>query len=195
MRHKNTATFRLIAATAAAAFSVSVLIVDSAWAFNPRDLWHRTIPASTCAPFDSVQAAMVRLQNGAWRFDGNNVGTVNFFCPIPINAWPADNNEPDYTQMQFYRVWYRDSDGMVANARVSVSLRYRSLAGGWIAVPGVLNSNLFPDVGFTTKIIPSVHDFETDALYSFYVTIYRANAVETVEFHGIDFRDGTGPAN
>jgi hypothetical protein len=74
-------------------------------------------------------------------------------------------------------------------------VRYRDLAGGWLAVAGVLNSNVFADMGFTTKIINSVHDFDTDALYSFYVTISRANALETVEFHGIDFRDGLTPAN
>ena len=195
MRHKSTATFRQVGIATAAALLVSTLNASSALAFNPRDLWHRTIPASACAPFDSVQAAKVRLQNGAWRFDGNNTGSVSFFCPIPINAWPADNDEPDYTQMQFYRVWYRDSDGMGLNAKVAVSLRYRDLAGGWLAVAGVLNSNVFADMGFTTKIINCVHEFDTDALYSFYVTISRANALETVEFHGIDFRDGLTPAN
>jgi hypothetical protein len=180
---------------ALAALVVSVLDARSAFALNPHDLWHRTVSASACSPLDSTQAAKVRLQNGAWRFDGVNTGTVSFYCPIPINAWPADNDEPNYTQMQFFRVWYRDSDGMGVNARVTTSLHYRNLAGAWLAVPGALNSNVFPDMTFTTKQIPSVHNFALDALYSFYVTIYRSSALETVEFHGIDFRDGSTAEN
>jgi hypothetical protein len=173
-----------------------VLLLGSgsfAWAQNPRDLWHRTVPASACAPLDSVQAAKVRLQNGAWRFDGNNTGTVSFYCPVPINAWPADNDEPDHTEMEFYRVWYRDPDGMATDARVTTTLRYRDLAGAWQTVAGTLNSNVFANTGFTTKVIDSEHTFEMDALYSFYVTMSRTAATQTVEFHGIDFRNGLQP--
>jgi hypothetical protein len=193
MGEKLRANSRRGGVAAAGAVILSMSGVVPAWAVNPWDLWHRTVPASACAPLDSAYAAKVRLQNGAWRFDGVNTGTVAFYCPIPINAWPADDAQPNYTNMQFYRVWYRDSDGMTTNAKVTVSLRYRNLDGSWNAAGGTLNSNVFADVAFTTKIFNAPHVFETDALYSFYVTIYRANAQEVVEFHGIDFRDGSGP--
>jgi hypothetical protein len=193
MYHKQSSRSRRGIVATAGALVVAMLGAVPAWAVNPWDLWHRTVPASACAPLDSAYAAKVRLQNGGWRFDGANTSTVAFYCPIPMNAWPADDAQPNYTTMQFYRVWYRDSDGTAVNARVTVSLKYRGLDGLWHDVAGDLNSNVFADTGFTTKIINSVHQFETDALYSFYVTIYRANSNQTVEFHGIDFRDGSGP--
>jgi hypothetical protein len=178
------------------ALSMSVLTSNPALAqLNPHDLTHRTVPASSCAPLDAGQSAKVRLQNGAWRFDGANTGTVSLYCPLPMNAFPADNSEPNYTQMEFFRVWYRDSDGTAVNARVTASLRYRALDGGWeSAHPGAFNSNVYVSTGFSTKIFDATHTFETDAIYSFYITIYRANADQTVEFHGIDFRDGLQPA-
>ena len=174
---------------AALAGMLSMLTAIPAWAVNPRDLWHRTVPASACAPLDSPYAAKVRLQNGAWRFDGASTGSVAFYCPIPINAWPADDAQPDHTAMQFFRVWYRDSDGMGANARVTVNLRYRLADGSWQLVPGTFNSSVFADMGFALKLTNAAHVFETDALYSFYVTMFRANDTDTVEFHGIDFRN------
>jgi len=161
---------------------------------NPHDLIHRTVPASSCAPLDAAQSAKVRLSNGAWRFDGVSTGTVSFYCPLPMNAFPADNSEPNYTEMEFFRVWYRDSDGLAVNARVTANLRYRADNGNWeSAHPGTFNSSGFADIGFSKKIFNAVHTFETDALYSFYITIYRQNADQTVEFHGIDFRDSSQP--
>ena len=193
MRDKRTRTVPTAARFMAAVVIGTLLGASSAWA-NPYDVIHRTIPASACSPLDSVQAAKVRLHNGAWRFDGTNATTVSFYCPFPINAFPADLAQGFGTDLQFFRVWYRDSDGMGINARVTANLRYRNLAGAWLAVAGTFNSNVFNDMGFATKITASPHSFEMDALYSFYVTIYRANENELVEFHGIDFRDGTQPA-
>jgi hypothetical protein len=178
-----------------AAMLLPALVGDPALALpNPHDLIHRTVPASSCAPLDAGQSAKVRLQNGAWRFDGVSTGTVSLYCPLPMTAFPADNSEPNYTEMEFFRVWYRDSDGLAVNARVTANLRYRDLDGGWKnAHPGTFNSNVFANTGFAAKIFGAIHTFETDAIYSFYITIYRANSDQTVEFHGIDFRDGSQP--
>jgi hypothetical protein len=183
------------ASTVTAALLLPALAAVPVLALNPHDLTHRTVPASSCAPLDAVQSAKVRLSNGAWRFDGVNTGTVSFYCPLPMNAFPADNNEPNYTHMEFFRVWYRDSDGLAVNARVTANLRYRADDGSFpVAHPGTFNSNVYPGIGFSKVIFAAEHTFETDAIYSFYVTIYRANAEQTVEFHGIDFRDGLQPA-
>jgi hypothetical protein len=181
--------------TLAIALTGLALTADAALAqWNPYDLIHRTVPASACAPVDPIQSAKVRLTNGAWQFEGASIGTVNFYCPLPMNAFPADNSEPNYTHMEFFRVWYRDSDGSATAARVTAYLRHRALNGGWlIAHAGMFSSNGFANVGFSVKKFFADHTFQTDALYSFYVTLYRANTDRNVEFHVIDFRDGSQP--
>lgn len=123
-------------------------LASSAWAINPYDLLHRTIPASACSPLDSVQAAKVRLQQGAWRFDGASTSTVSFYCPIPINAFPADLEQGFGTDMEFFRVWYRDSDGTGVFARVTARLSYRNLAGAWLNSGNLFDSNTFADMFF-----------------------------------------------
>jgi hypothetical protein len=194
MRDQTTPTTRQAARTITAVLIGSMLTASPAWAINDYDLIHRTIPASACAPLDTGMAAKARLQNGAWRFDGANTGAVALYCPLPVNAFPADLAQGFGTHLQFFRVWYRDSDGGAVAARVTASLHYRSLAGTWNAVPGTFNSSTFADILFATKIVlipGGGHDFVMDGLYSFYVTLVRTNVDEIVEFHGIDFRDGT----
>jgi hypothetical protein len=66
------------------------------------------------------------------------------------------------------------------------------LFGGSVSVipPGVrqFNSNAFPNVGFAVKARDCNHKIQLNALYWFEVTM---PAQQSVEFHGIDFHDGS----
>lgn len=177
-----------------------------AWALplNDWDLRSRTIPAAACAARDSSQAALIELVQGAWRFSGSNTGRVTLSCPLPISYFPADAAQAGgITPMNYYRVWYRDSDGAANSAALTV-VPYVRLAplgtwsnvgllggGGGIAPPGVcqFNSNGHPDMTFMATVQACAHNISTQALYTFEVTLMRTATTQAVEFHGIDFVD------
>ena len=177
---------------------------------NDWDVLSRNIPASACQVRDSAQAALVEMVQGAWRFAGNNVGRVTFTCPFPISYFPADHAEylPGGTQMTFFRVWYRDSDGATNAASVQATPYVRLWpsgawsniglvpGGGGFVPPGIcqFNSGNFGDLGFAAHVKDCDHTIQLNALYAFEVTIARNAATLTVEFHGIDFHDGSTPA-
>lgn len=178
-----------------------------AMALNTWDLISRSIPASACAVQNNQQSALVELFQGGWRFRGAFTGTVTLSCPLPITDFPADHTLGfNHTVMDFYRVWYRDSDGPGNVTRVSVTPFLRTQAGavsnigligggGGVVPPGVcqFNSNAHPNVAFAVRIQDCNHNIQLNALYWFEVTMQRENAQQSVEFHGIDFLDGTQP--
>lgn len=178
-----------------------------ALALNTWDLVSRSIPASACAVQNNQQSALVELVQGGWRFRGNFTGTVTLSCPLPITEFPADQSLGfNNTVMDFYRVWYRDSDGPGNVTRVSVTPYLRTQTGavsnigligggGGFIPPGVcqFNSNAHPNVAFAVRIQDCNHNIQLNALYWFEVTMQREAAQQSVEFHGIDFHDGTLP--
>ena len=196
-------------------FSIPILLAAAAalpvpaLAANDWDLLSRTIPASACQVRDSAQAALVEMNQGAWRFAGASTGRVTLTCPLPISFFPADraqNTNP--TTMTFYRVWYRDSDAAGPAAAVT-AIPYVRLwpsgtwsnigllgGGGGIVPPGVcqFSSNAFADVGFAAHTKDCKHDIQLNALYSFEVILSRTVSSQIAEFHGIDFHDGSTPA-
>jgi hypothetical protein len=184
---------------------VTLLPTAPAMALNSWDLLSRSIPASACEVRNSQDAARVELVQGAWRFQGAQTGLVTLSCPLPITAFPADHDLGfGNSAMDFYRVWYRDSDGPGAAARVVVTpyLRMQTGAlsnigliggGGGVIPPGVcqFNSNAFPNVGFAVRARDCNHKIQLNALYWFEVTMQRNSSQQSVEFHGIDFHDGS----
>lgn len=101
-------------------------------AFNTWDLFSRSIPASACTPRDAPSAARVEMVQGGWRFSGSNVGRVTLTCPLTISVFPADQALGfASTDMGFFRVWYRDSDGPGANAQVLATPYLRTSLGAW----------------------------------------------------------------
>ena len=186
---------------------LSLAMAPSAALSNTWDLISRTIPASACEVRDAKKAARVELVQGGWRFVGNNTGRVTLTCPLPISVFPADHDlGASSTEMTFYRVWYRDSDGPGVMTSVSVTPDLRTDLGAWtniglvggdggIVPPGVcqFNSNSHANIVFATNIQDCAHDVQINALYSFEVTLQRNSTSQTVEFHGIDFWDGSLP--
>ncbi|MBS0447090.1 MAG: hypothetical protein JSR59_14210 [Proteobacteria bacterium] len=201
-------TTRTAVALSIAALCTGIATSARAYAINDWDVRSRTIPASACTPRDSAQAALLEMVQGAWRFTATATGRVTLTCPFPISSYPAD--QAQYigpTSMQFYRVWYRDSDGPGATAALT-TLPYARLAplGGWsnigllgggggIVPPGVCQfvSNGHPETTFVATVQPCVHDIYYNAMYSFEVTLSRTATTQAVEFHGIDFIDGLTP--
>lgn len=187
---------------------VSLALPAPAMALNSWDLISRSIPASACEVTNNQEFSRVELVGGAWRFKGNQTGTVTLSCPLPITAFPADHNLGyNNTVMDFYRVWYRDSDGAGVAARVGVTPYLRTQTGvlsnigligggGGFIPPGVcqFNSNAYADVGFKVRAQDCNHQIQLNALYWFEVTLQRLSAGSWVEFHGIDFHDGSRPA-
>lgn len=185
--------------------AVCVAAAAPAHAVNTWDLISRTIPASACQVRDARQQSRVEVYRGGWRFLGNNVGSVTFTCPLPLSYFPADMAlAAGDTMMTFFRVWYLDSDGPVAGANVGATPYLRTDQGVWTNVGlwggggGVVpagicqfNSNSHPDVLFATRVKDCVHAIALNAIYSFEVVLTRNAVGQTVEFHGIDFWDGT----
>lgn len=174
-------------------------------ALNTWDLFSRSIRASACAPRDAPGAARVEMVQGGWGFSGNNVGRVTFTCPLPISVFPADQALGfASTDMGFFRVWYRDSDGPGVAAQVLATPYQRTSVGAWsniglfgggggVAPPGVcqFNSNNFGDLVFAARIKECKHSIVQNAPYVFEVTMSRETASQAVEFHGIDFDNST----
>jgi hypothetical protein len=198
MRTAFITTAALLAAASAQALTV-----------NDWDVRSRTIPASACTPSNSAQAALVEMVQGGWRFAGAATGSVKLTCPFPIAAFPHDYAQfVGPTSMYFYRVWYRDSDAAGNGGSIVVVPYLRQEPGGaWSNIglvgggggfvpPGVcqFSSNGHPDMTFMATVQACRHDVQYNTLYSFEVTLTRATAGATVEFHGIDFHDGSTPA-
>lgn len=204
--NKSASYLRLLGVGAIA--GVALIPAAPAMAANTWDLLSRSIPASACEVRNSIDAARVELFQGGWRFQGSQTGTVVLSCPLPITDFPADRNLAfNHTVMDFYRVWYRDSDGPGGGARVSVIPFLRTHTGvlsniglfgggGGFVPPGVcqFNSNAFANVGFAARIRDCDHNIQLNALYWFEVTLQRLSSLTSVEFHGIDFHDGSRPA-
>jgi hypothetical protein len=183
--------------TPSSAFSFALLFLAGTAGANTADLFHRTVPASACHPLTSAQAVKVKLHNGGWEFDGNNIGTVSFYCPISLNRFFASGLGQG-NQISQLRIYYRDSDGTSVAARVTVGLRYRTATGQFVnpanfVSPLTFNSNAVGgalDTGHTSYIHNYAHDLQWDALYSFYVTLERNNVMQNPAFHGVDFYPG-----
>lgn len=187
--------------------AMSAAPAASAAGLNTWDLISRSIPASACTPRDSAGLAAVEMVQGGWRFRSGSVGSVVLSCPLPITVFPADQAQGfASTKMAFYRVWYRDSDGLTASAGVLVTPYLRRSNGSWLNIglanggggivpPGVcqFSSNAFADIGFAVHTKDCVHAIEQNALYTFEVTMRRDTPSQTVEFHGIDFDSGARP--
>lgn len=149
------------------------------------DLRATTVPAAVCTPVDSTQASMVTLVNAAWVFRGANIGTVNFYCPLSRNTFTM-SNATNNNQISGYRVYYRDSDGTGAAARVTTRLLYRR-GDGLYGAGNTWSSSVHNISGNTTRNISNPHNLQADALYSFLVTLQRTNIQQEPAFSGIDF--------
>jgi hypothetical protein len=180
----------------AAVFLASLISTGNALA-NDRDLWATTVPASACQPRNETDAGKLLLSNGAWVFTGSETGSIVLYCPLPLNAFTLTDfsNDNDITR---YRIYYRDTDGGTAGgngglaipqqAYISTRLVYRR-SDGLYSAGNLWHSNVTPinAVANTTAIMNNVHDVQFDALYSFYVVMYRANTSMSPAFSGIDF--------
>lgn len=151
---------------------------------NDQDLRATTVPATSCQPASSTQAASVVLVSAAWVFSGNNTGTVTFYCPLPVNG-NTESNIGDDNDITTFRVFYRDTDGTGTDAEVTARLLYRTT--GLFAASSAWSSNASNVMIDTTDFHPAVHDVSNLALYSFVVTLSRTNTTENPAFTGIDF--------
>jgi hypothetical protein len=151
---------------------------------NDPDVRATTIPATACQPATSADASRAALANGAWFFNGTAIGTLVFYCPLPING----NTEFDASNdndMTVSRIFYRDTDGMGGGAEIVVRLLFRTPALS--AVGAAWSSNSSAVVVDTTAFHPVAHDMPNVALYSFEVRLTRTSTVENPVFYGIDF--------
>lgn len=167
-------------ATIAASFAVSSPVLA-----NTRDVLATTIPASACRPQDNVADAKVVLSNGAYVFIGSATGTVNFYCPLPINAYTV-SNLTDNNNISTYRVYYRDSDGIGTASEISTRLVYRDSAG-LNGAGNTWSSNVSNSTNNITQLVNLNHGLGFDRLYSFLVIMQRNNSSQNPAFSGIDF--------
>jgi len=154
-------------------------------AASAADMLATTVPASACVPIDSTHASKVRLSNAAWVFRGNNIGAVQFYCPLVRNAYTMSDGSDD-NDVTAFRVYYRDSDGTGNRSRVTARLVYRK-QDGLHQAGDLWNSNSSGATGNTRQLFVNVHDMQFDAVYSFYVTLYRAGTDEDPALSGFDF--------
>jgi hypothetical protein len=170
---------------------IAVLLLTTAGAVqaNDQEIWTKTVPASACTPATSAQASRVSLVNAAWVFSGTQTGTVTFYCPLPVNAYTVVNLTND-NDISSFRIYYRDSDGVGADAELTARLVYRE-ASGLFSAGGTWSSNspatAAGETGNRRDVQPNVHDVRTDALYSFLVTMARTTTSQAPSFAGIDF--------
>ncbi|MEZ5537036.1 MAG: hypothetical protein R3F02_15615 [Thiolinea sp.] len=170
--------------------SSCLVIYSNTLLANDTDLVATTVPASACVPVSSTDMNRARLSNGAWVFSGSSTGTIRLYCPLPVNAFTLSNssNDNDITR---YRVYYRDSDATGNDAIVRTRLVYRTSSGMFYA--GSTWSSNTPNFSSTSltgnriDIHPNPHDVRSNALYSFYISIYRRNTSQNPVFSGIDF--------
>jgi hypothetical protein len=151
---------------------------------NDQDLIATTVPATSCQPATHAQAALVGLSNAAWVFTGANTGSVNFYCPLPVNRFTKSDATDDNDILGF-RVYYRDTDGMADDAEVEARLALR--ATSLILLGTAFTSNDSNETNDTMGYRAVSHDVNTAAMYSFIVTMRRDNASEDPAFTGIDF--------
>lgn len=168
-------------------FTATALTMTAGMALaNDRDLRAQTVPASSCHPMDRVSLDRLQITNGAWEFKGTATGTVDLWCPLPLNRNTVSDNSDD-NDMTSYRVWYRDSDGTLPAARVLVQLTYRQPNGVMNTVGSQFNSN-----GFTTPFDAAIvhgvnHQLQVNAMYAFRVRLTRTSTIQQPRFSGISF--------
>ena len=157
---------------------------------NDQDLVATTIPASTCAPANNVQAGLVHLSSGSWMFNTGATGGVIFNCPLPLNVFTVSDNTND-NDMTHFRVYYRDTDSLLNNAQVTARLIRRSMNGALTLIGPQWNSNNVNINVHTAQPQPVLHQMTANSLYSFQVTLARNNVLQNPMFTGIDFPNGS----
>jgi len=159
----------------------ALVFAPSAALANSQQITTTAVPASACRPESDTADSRVRLSNGAFVFSGNTTGTVQFYCPVPINGSSLVNNN-----FSFYRIFYRDSDGTGNASEVTARLLFRDRSGqgaiedGWSSNEGSLTTNT---IGYKSLN----HRLNEDRLYYFLVTMRRTNTTQDPAFSGIDF--------
>lgn len=166
------------------ALCVSATAASGAMA-NDQDIIATTVPASICQPASTSSASKLRLSNGAWVFSSGQTGTAYLYCPLAKNANTQANNTYD-NDISRYRVLYRDSDGGSAAASVRTRLTYRRW-NGMYSGGSEWSSNDRTATGNAHAWVDNVHDLRSDAVYAFYVKLYRSSTSHTATFSGIDF--------
>jgi len=165
--------------------NVAYLTLISTAVANTQDLEATTVPASSCQPASSSRASMVQLSNGAWVFSGSKTGTVEFYCPLPLNNLQKSSNEQP-NSMTHYRIYYRDTDGINSNSSVKVQLTYRTYTGQNLA-GGTWDSNSVAEEGNTAQFYNLNHKMRANSIYAFFVSMFRSNPNQSPAFSGIDF--------
>jgi hypothetical protein len=170
---------------------LSFLTLNERTFANDQDALATPVPAPACEPQNQAQAAKVALSNAAWVFSGSSTGSVTFFCPVILNCiTEAEADPPNNNTISSFRVYYRDSDATGNAARVTARLAFRGSSGRFFAGSEWDSNN--PNAGSEltgnrTDIQPNQHGVQCDALYSFLVTLMRADPAQNPAFSGIDF--------
>lgn len=170
----------LITGLIASLFSATAFAVTA-------DLLRHTIPAAACQPYNAATADKLYLSTNGWNFVGGQTGVARLYCSLPLSIFAGDIifNNNDITTV---RVAYRDTDGMLGNARVWTRMYSRT-------TPGLTNwhkwydSNSSPITVYTNGWAGGTasRDINWYDFQGAYIYMYRANTTEYPVFVGIDF--------
>lgn len=176
--------YLIFLATIAALFAI-----PSIASANTPDVAATTIPASACRPENDTTDSRVFLSNGAYVFNQGVTGTVNFYCPLPING--NRTNGIGSNSLSRYNVYYRDPDATANRSAITTQLLYRYSDGLAPQVGALWSSNTVNTGSNLTanRIEPILlnHTFATYRLYFFVVTMTRTTTTLNPAFSGIDF--------
>lgn len=149
------------------------------------DINAHTIPASMCTPASILDAQKLTLGTTGWQFSYPSTGYVTLYCPLPLNVY-GGNYGTTAKDIYNYRVYYRDSDGVGANARLYTYFNELSI-GGLVSFSGFWDSNSVSQTSYNAALKFFQKDLQWGRLNGFYVRMYRANTSQYPAFGGIDF--------
>ncbi len=142
-----------------------------------------SVPASMCEPTSPASADKLRLGSNGYYFRRANTGFATLHCPIPYKSADFVGGESVY--MLNYRLFYRDTDGNGNAARVYTWFLERSI-NGTVSFSDLLDSNTYPDTGYSAQFRFMDTFLGLDQLHGLYVVMYRANTSQRPVFSGFD---------
>ena len=179
----------VLAATLAGSLPAPVLA-------NDRDLRATTVPAALCVKGGSNDVVWVWLNEREYAIRGTSSpaqgdADLRLHCALPLNSIDLGGTTND-NDVSSFTVFYRDGDGMVTNTFVAVTLYRTMLTAGTMQTTAVCswNSNTSGNssTGYTSAMVPCVHDVAPTGLYHFKVqmfpTVVSSPAIEA-SFVGI----------
>ena len=167
---------------------------------NDRDLRATTIPAALCVEggSDGAQLGGLWLNEREYALRGRSVGGQDIadqrlHCALPLNSIDLGGTTND-NDISSFTVFYRDGDGTTTNTFVAVTLYRTMLTAGTVQTTAVCswNSNTSGNssTGYTSAMVPCVHDVTPTGLYHFkvqmFTTVVSSPAIEA-SFVGIRF--------